>query len=73
MPLFKQVCTRYQVIGGRKFNEGATVRTVSISQRDADIMNGATDDLGFEYIEIEPKKEVETEEIEPKKDKRFKN
>lgn len=56
MPLYKEVSTRYQVQGRRKFYEGDEVRTVSLSEREAKILNESADALGFRYQMIELKK-----------------
>ena len=64
---YNEVCDRYQVIGGRKFNEGSIVRTVSLSDRDAAIMNEMTgnddrDGHGMKYVLVEKsEKEIRVE------------
>lgn len=79
MPLYNEICTRHQMIGGREFNTGSVVRTVHISERDAAIMNSMTgkttkDGTGFEYVKVESKKNESNEtDNEVKKGRPTKN
>lgn len=69
MPRFKEVAQRYMKIGNRTFMEGDTVRTVSISERDATILNDGTgtdytNGHGMKYIlEEEAAKEPTKKEV----------
>ncbi len=63
MSLYKEVCSRHQMVGGREFNTGSVVRTVSISDRDAKIMNEMEKEHGYRYELIEEDKEPTEKEI----------
>jgi hypothetical protein len=62
---YNEVATRYQKIGNREVKEGEVVRTVAISERDAEIMNGTVgtrpDEPGFKYVLAETKEPTEKE------------
>lgn len=62
---YNEVATRYQKIGNRDVKEGEVVRTVAISERDAEIMNGTVgtrpDEPGFKYVLAEEKVKEPTE------------
>lgn len=42
MPRFKEVAARYMKIGDRTFYPGDVVRVISVSKRDAEILNSGT-------------------------------
>jgi hypothetical protein len=50
MPRYNEITTRHKMIGRREFQEGAVVRTVSISLRDAAILNSEKNNHGLEYV-----------------------
>jgi hypothetical protein len=62
---YNEVATRFQKIGNRDVKEGEVVRTVAISERDAEIMNGTVgiypDEPGFKYVLAEAKEPTEKE------------
>ena len=63
MRQFKQVCNRYLTMGRQEFNRGDVVRIVSLSDRDAMILNEDSMIHGFDYVKIEKPAEVKPEAI----------
>jgi hypothetical protein len=58
---YEEICTRHQSIGSREFNKNDVVRVVSLSDRDADIMNGTESEHGFKYVLVEEKAKEPTD------------
>ena len=63
MRQFKQVCNRYLTMGRQEFNRGDVVRIVSLSDRDAMILNEDSKIHGFDYVKIEKPIEVKIENL----------
>ena len=58
MKHYRQVCNRHLVMGRREFNRGDVIRTVSMSEREAEALNAGSDSgFIFELAEEQPKKE----------------
>ena len=52
---YEAICTKHQNIGNREFAKGDVVRIVSLSDRDAAIMNGTESEHGFKYVLVKEK------------------
>lgn len=63
MDKYNEVATRFRRYGNLEFTEGSIIRTVSLSQRDADILNGMESDHGVKYVKIEKKAEPTKKEV----------
>ena len=63
MDRYNEVTIRHKIIGNREFIEGATIRTCSLSERDAAILNGMQKDNGFKYVKVEEVKEPTKQEV----------
>jgi hypothetical protein len=59
---YSEIAIRNLTIGGRNINAGEIIREVSISVRDAEIMNSTAgqrpDEPGFKYILVEEKSTI---------------
>jgi hypothetical protein len=59
---FKEICTRYTREGGREYYPGDVIRVVSISERDAKILNEQRDDSDDKGHHV--RYELETEPVQ---------
>lgn len=64
MKHYKQVCNRHLVMGRQEFNRGDVIRTVSMSEREAQALNAGSDS-GFIYELAEDTKKEFNKTIEP--------